>query len=351
MDTQKQNDTVPKSYIIANPIYDTVFKRLMENERIAKFFLSTILGKQVVSVEVRPQEFTYKNETKQTKAKAKEKVEQDYSNIGYSIYRIDFMATIKTKTGNYRKILIEVQKSWDEDDLMRFRNYLGEQYKRKEIVDGKEIALPITTIYILGFPLADIETACLRVKRYYEDMIEGKKIEAKSPFIESLTHDSYVIQATRITDKRYKRKLDKLLSLFEQNHFFVAGSEVSKHYQLQSHDDDIQLITSVLHDMIANQKEREEIEKEAEALRIIDDLFGKKNREQKQMLEENAKTLEEKDKVIEEKNKAIEEKNKTIEERNKAIEENAKALGEIKKIIEEQAKQIEELKHILGSKK
>jgi hypothetical protein len=32
-----------KPFIIANPIYDTVFKRLMENQRIAKFLIGTIL--------------------------------------------------------------------------------------------------------------------------------------------------------------------------------------------------------------------------------------------------------------------------------------------------------------------
>ncbi|MDR1022818.1 MAG: hypothetical protein LBL94_06060 [Prevotellaceae bacterium] len=68
MSTEKQHNATPKSWIIANPIYDTVFKRLMENERIAKFFLSTVLGKQVVSVEVSPQEFTYKKTVEQTKA-------------------------------------------------------------------------------------------------------------------------------------------------------------------------------------------------------------------------------------------------------------------------------------------
>ncbi|MEM1214119.1 MAG: hypothetical protein AAGJ82_00440 [Bacteroidota bacterium] len=29
--------------VIANPIYDVVFKRLMENERVAKFFIGTII--------------------------------------------------------------------------------------------------------------------------------------------------------------------------------------------------------------------------------------------------------------------------------------------------------------------
>jgi hypothetical protein len=54
METKKQNGEGPKSCVIANPIYDTVFKRLMENERIAKFFLSTLLGENIISLNVHP---------------------------------------------------------------------------------------------------------------------------------------------------------------------------------------------------------------------------------------------------------------------------------------------------------
>ena len=35
---------------IANPIYDSVFKYLMEDERIAKTLLSALLKKEVVAV-------------------------------------------------------------------------------------------------------------------------------------------------------------------------------------------------------------------------------------------------------------------------------------------------------------
>ncbi|MDR1022817.1 MAG: hypothetical protein LBL94_06055 [Prevotellaceae bacterium] len=243
---------------------------------------------------------------------------------------MDFVATIKTEAEKHEKILIEVQKSWDEDDLMRFRNYLGEHYKKKEKVNGKEAALPITTIYILGFKLTGIESACIKVERSYKDLLENKKIEVKSPFIESLTHDSYIIQAARITDKRYRTKLDKLLSLFEQNHFVLSTSEVSKQYRFQSYDDDIQLIASLLHEMIANPKEREEIEKEAEALRILDDLFGKKNREQKQIIEQQSKVLEEKEKALEEKDKMLEEKDRTNEAQSKQIAELKRLLNKKK---------------------
>ena len=45
--------------IIANPIYDTVFKKMMESERVAKFFIGTLLEQDIETVEVQPQEFTY----------------------------------------------------------------------------------------------------------------------------------------------------------------------------------------------------------------------------------------------------------------------------------------------------
>ena len=43
--------------IIANPIYDIVFKYLMEDERIARTILSALLKMDVVAVEVRPHEY------------------------------------------------------------------------------------------------------------------------------------------------------------------------------------------------------------------------------------------------------------------------------------------------------
>lgn len=42
--------------IIANPIHDVVFNRMLENERVAKFFIGTLLEENVVAVEVKPQD-------------------------------------------------------------------------------------------------------------------------------------------------------------------------------------------------------------------------------------------------------------------------------------------------------
>ena len=74
--------------------------------------------------------------------------------------------------------------------------------------------LPITTIYILGFNLSNLESACVHVAREYRDMIDGQPLTTKSNFIEKLTHDSFVVQVNRIAG-RFRTPLDKLLSVFE----------------------------------------------------------------------------------------------------------------------------------------
>ena len=45
--------------VIANPMYDTVFKRLMNNERMARFFIGTLLGKTMEKLGVGHDETTW----------------------------------------------------------------------------------------------------------------------------------------------------------------------------------------------------------------------------------------------------------------------------------------------------
>ena len=155
--------------IIANPIYDVVFKRMMENERVAKFFIGTLLEQIIETIEVKPQEFTYTDEL-----------------AGISVFRLDFIAPIKTETGEYKKVLIEIQKAKKQIDLMRFRNYLAEQYKKEDTVKDEKVVLPITTIYILGFKLPEITTPCIKVERNYKDLINKITLSEKSDFVEKL---------------------------------------------------------------------------------------------------------------------------------------------------------------------
>lgn len=275
--------------VIANPIYDVVFKRMMENERVAKFFIGTLLEQSIEMVEVKPQEFTYTDEL-----------------AGLSVFRLDFIATIKTDTGELKKVLIEIQKAKNQIDLMRFRNYLAEQYKKEDNVDNEKVILPITTIYILGFTLPEIATSCLKVERNYKDQINKTTLETKSDFVEKLTHDSYIVQVERITD-RYQTRLDKLLSIFEQKNF-VDDKKIIKEFTHVVDIEEIKIATDILHHSGTNSEEKKKIETEQEAWRTVNAMFEDKEKKYLQKLKEKDQALTAKDQLIAELMKKLNEK-------------------------------------------
>ena len=285
--------------IIANPIYDVVFKRLMENDKVAKFFIGTLLDEVVESVELKPQEFTYVDQL-----------------AGLAVFRLDFIAVIQTKNGGTKKVLIEIQKARNQIDLMRFRNYLAEQYKKEDTIDDEKTILPITTIYILGFKLPKIKTACIHVERQYRDLINNSIIGEKSEFIEKLTHDSYIVQVERITD-RYKSRLDKLLSVFEQSNF-IDETKVIKEFNHPT-EKEVTIMTEILHHSGTDPESRRQIEVEREAWRTVNAMFEDKERVFLKKLEANEKEIEENKKEIEENKKEMEKKDKLIEELMKKL--------------------------------
>jgi septal ring factor EnvC (AmiA/AmiB activator) len=201
--------------------------------------------------------------------------------------------------------LIEIQKARNQIDLMRFRNYLAEQYKKEDVLNSEKVILPITTIYILGFKLPEIETACIKVERNYKDLVNNKTIEKKSDFVEKLTHDSYIVQVDRITNN-YSTKLDKLLSIFQQQHF-IDDRKITKEFRHQLDSEDIKLTTDILHFAGTNPEERKKIETEQEAWRTVNAMFEDKEKELKAVIDEKDKVINEKDKVLEEMAKELEE--------------------------------------------
>ncbi|MFN0047897.1 MAG: hypothetical protein ACKVOU_02100 [Cytophagales bacterium] len=300
--------------VIANPIYDVVFKRMMENERVAKFFIATLLEQTIETVEVKPQEFTYTDEL-----------------AALAVFRLDFIATIKTESGEHKKVLIEIQKAKNQIDLMRFRNYLAEQYKKEDTIINEKVILPITTIYILGFTLPEIETPCLKVERNYKDQINKTILSTKSDFVEKLTHDSYIVQVERITD-RYQTRLDKLLSIFEQTNF-VDEKKIIKEFNHEVDIEEIKIATDILHHSGTNTEEKKKIETEQEAWRTVDALTGglrEKTEKILKELEESRKELEESRKALEENLEALTEKDQALTEKDQLIAELMKKLDEMK---------------------
>ncbi len=283
--------------IIANPIYDLVFKRLMQNEKIAKFFISTLTEQEIENLTIQPQEFTYSDEL-----------------VGTRLFRMDFVATVKTEQG-YKKVLIEVQKAFEYVDLMRFRNYLAEQYKKEDIIEGKNTALPITTIYILGFNIPEIESACFKAERIYKDLLTKEIIPKKSDFVERLTHDSYIVQVKRIHGK-YQTRLEKLLSLFEQSNF-VDSEGTLKNYPYSIDTEELKLMTDILVHTASDPEERKKLETEQEAWRTIEALTGglrEKLTKKEQELEQQKQQTKQKEQELENKKQELEQEKQRAEQ-------------------------------------
>jgi len=286
---------------IANPIYDEVFKQLMSNMHIARFFIGTILEEEVTDVTMKQQEISYDRE----KAIAA-------PSVSVAIFRLDFVATIKTASGEYKKVLIEIQKTRKFIDLLRFRNYLGEHYKRQDEVyteTGKIIdTLPIVTIYLLGFELRQITSPAIKVSREYVDLVTHHVIHAKDDFVEKLTHDCYVVQIPRIEGK-LQSKLEKLLTIFEQKYFIDETGDI-KEYNYPIDDDDIKLIADALHFACTDPESRKLMEAERESFRVFNVAL------EQQTNELNGKILEQE---------------KALKEERKAKEDALKELAELKR--------------------
>lgn len=190
---------------VVNPIYDCVFKFLMEDERIAKTLLSALLKKEVLSVEVRRHEHT------------------NITRNDISMFRIDFAARVKDEEDKEKLMLIELQKTWVETETLRFRQYLAVQYNSQENMleaeDGeRQYAIPMVAVYLLGHRVGNLNDPVLYVNHDTYNY-DGKKVEEgkEDPFIGSLTHDSIIVQLPLLKGK-VQNHLEKVLSVFDQIH-------------------------------------------------------------------------------------------------------------------------------------
>ena len=271
---------------IANPIYDIVFKYLMEDLDIAKGLLSAILDTEIVELSMQPLE-TVSEAPQETKP--------------IRVYRIDFAAIVTQKDGKTKRILIELQKTKRNTNAIRFRRYLAENYQKEDtvIVNGKEQkqTLEIVAIYLLGFPLK-VDTTVLHSKPCYRDVINNQSVEdaQTEEFVRLLTHESYFIQIRKLVEPT-KTRLERLLSIFNQT--FKTADEHALDYQAPDNGDPLlQKMLTRLTRAIADEQMRRKMNIEDEIEREF---------------EEFQNTIEQKDQIIEQKDQLLGQKDQLIE--------------------------------------
>ena len=313
-------------YSVANPIYDCVFKFLMEDERIAKTVLSALLKKEVVSVEMRRHE--HPNVTR-------DKI---------SMFRIDFAAQVKEDDGTVRLILIELQKTWVDTETLRFRRYLAAQYNAEEnmVKDGelKGYAVPMISVYLLGHRVGDIDKAVVYVTHNAFDY-DGKVVEGgmQDPFINSLIHDSIIVQIPLLHGK-INNRLDRVLSVFDQSQRDAKNQQIvcldEKEY---AGDSDMMYILHRLGLAAMDADVRQEMNDEDEFYSVLEarDTQVMKLNEQ---LTEKRRQLNEKNAQLNEKNAQLNEKNAQLNEQKVQLSEKTVRLAEAEAQLKEQKKQV-----------
>ena len=272
--------------LIANPIYDSVFKYMMEDERVANILLSALLKKEILELQVRQHEYTNVQRTH------------------ISLFRMDFSAKIKDDKGEEHLVLIELQKTWLPTETLRFRQYLGTHYLNKENVrkdSDSQYGLPIISIYILGHTLGELKEPVIYVRRRYLDY-EDNVIEGKDRFIESLTHDSIIVQIPFLR-KRTRNRLERLLNIFDQDCRLEGDDHLLEIDESLFHAEDVPVLTRLLKAGVAPDVRR--------SMDVEDEILSE--------IEARDTVIMQKDQVIQQKDQTIQQKEQTIQQKDQLI--------------------------------
>ena len=319
---------------VANPIYDVIFKYLMEDERIARTILSALLKADITHVEVRPHE--YVSDKRDT----------------LSVFRIDFGATIREADGSEHLVLIELQKTWLPTETLRFRQYLGVQYENPRNIINDETGqhgIPMVCVYLLGHKVGEIEEPVLYVRHQSYDY-DGVPVTKglPDPFIDSLTHDSIIVQIPRLHGQ-VNNRLDKVLSIFDQTRKDPENQQMLTLDDNQYPEDDVEMQRILRRLLMAttNADMRMDMNVEDEYYSIIESRDTEIMMRNRELAAANAQ-LKQKDAQIVQKDAQIVQKDAQIEQKDAQIVQKDAFLRSSLKILQDTGLTIEEIAAKVG---
>uniref|UniRef100_UPI0040291906 coiled-coil domain-containing protein n=1 Tax=Prevotella sp. TaxID=59823 RepID=UPI0040291906 len=286
-----------------------------------------LLKKEVVSVEMRRHE--HPNVTR-------DKI---------SMFRIDFAAQVKEDDDTVRLILIELQKTWVDTETLRFRRYLAAQYNAEEnmVKEGelKGYAVPMIAVYLLGHRVGDIDKAVVYVTHNAFDY-DGKVVEGgmQDPFINSLIHDSIIVQIPLLHGK-INNRLDRVLSVFDQSQRDAKNQQIvcldEKEY---AGDSDMMYILHRLGLAAMDADVRQEMNDEDEFYSVLEARDTQVMKLNEQIMEKKKQLNEQKAQLNEQKAQLNEQKAQ-LNEKQAQLNEKTVRLAEAEAQLKEQKSQVE----------
>lgn len=349
------------AHLLANPIYDSAFKYMMQNERAAKVLISNLLEKDVDELHLL---------TNDTPIIEREELK---------ILRLDFSAKIRDReTGVSEVVTIELQKAFLDSEVMRFRNYLARQYAdmkntdkqirdtiRKNKETGKYehvttedvVPLHIIAIYFLGNGFEDILGKENPIIYNYAHPvgIDKKPIPAilDTLFFRALTHDSIIIRINCLKQNA-KTKVEQMLEVFVQDNVSSSSNQVLEINNLDAKSEEFRELARPLIYAASDSDVRKKMDMEDEINIYLRDIAIIKDEHEayasmnKELKEELAAKTEE----LSAKEKQLSAKDEQISTQQEQITKSIKMLHSLQVPIENIAKTLsiteEEVKKIIG---
>ncbi|MEA2043336.1 MAG: hypothetical protein U9N85_12410 [Bacteroidota bacterium] len=349
----QQNTNETDFLVIPNPIYDVVFKYLMEDNQSAKIILSTLINEKIKKLTFEPLSHT-------------EKIQDPKTDKIIKLFHLDFTAIIEKPNGKEELIMIEIQKANKANDIFRFKRYISANFQRKqeeEIINPRTQAVEkinkpirLIPIFILNFRIEnEVNDLIIKTNREKIGIFKKKSLKNDNEFIDNLSFDIWVIQLPNLKniEKKdyenddYKTKLYLLLKLFDQE----AQNKNNKHRLLIIKKLFPKFLERVINRLKSADADNPDLEEQMNAEdEYLAELIKRDNEISyfKQVLEKTTGELEkttgeleherelrkQKDKVLGEKDKIIIEYAKTLKDKGKPTEEIKKLTNLSKEVID-----------------
>lgn len=286
---------------VINPLYDTSFKYLMEDERSAKILLSALLRQKVLSLSPRQQETAVLRK------------KQDIA-----IYRLDYSAHVLTDDGLEEDVCIELQKVWLKTELGRFRTYIASQYgDKKNVQSDHKTPRHIIVIYLLGHMISETDEPVAYCYGGHMTDYYGKPIKAgDGKFVRSLTHDVIIVQIPRLPAKP-RNATERVLSIFAQRNLRGNGHLIEVP-DTPDEGSDLDILQRRLCRAACDSGMRRKMDLEDEYIEEIQ-LREEENELQKIKIGEQEKQLKEQEKQLRQREELLGEKDKQLRQKDEQL--------------------------------
>ena len=194
--------------------------------------------------------------------------------------------------------------------------------------DGKGFAYPMVAVYLLGHKVGNIKEPIVYVNHdvydYNGDAVAKGKDE---PFVESLTHDSIIVQIPRLRGN-VNNRLERVLSVFDQTRIEGDSQQVLTIDEDKYADDNEMLY--VLHRLTAaaaNSELRQDMNVEDEYYQAIEDR-DTAIMERDKMLKEREEQLSQKDEQLSQKDEQLSQKDEQLSQKNEQLSQKDEQLSQ-----------------------